>query len=73
MATAVAAERQYYDLVIRCGDIGEQLPQHRIDAIGVPLERATTAGASQRVRFELGSSDIERRHECRSAGARLCE
>jgi hypothetical protein len=73
MATAVATERQYHDLVIRCSDIGEQLPQHRIDAIGVPLERATTAGASQRLRFEFGASGIERRHECRSAGARLYE
>ena len=45
----------------------------RVHTIGIALERSTTARTAQRVRLELGSSGIERRHECGSAGARLGE
>ena len=73
MPPAVATERQHRDLRVRRRDVGEQLPQHRIDAIGIALERGTTARTSQRIRLELGSGGVERRHEGGRAGARLGE
>ena len=73
MTTAVAAEGQHGDVRLGPRDFGEQLPQHRIDAVGVALERGAAAGATQGVRFELGTRGIERRHESGSAGARLCK
>ena len=73
MASAVPAERQHRDLRVRPRHVGEQLAEHGIHTIGIALERGATAGTPQRVRLELGSSGIERRHECGSAGARLGE
>ena len=73
MPPAVAAEREHRDLARPAADVGEQLPQHGVDAIGVALEGRAAAGAAQRFRLELGSGRVERRHQCGSAGARLCE
>ena len=67
MPAAVAAERQHGDR--RAGRaLGEELPQHAVDAIGIALERGAPAGAAQRRRPRARSSGIERRHERGSAG-----
>ena len=47
MASAVAAERQHHDLVVRAADVGKQLPQHGVDAVGVALERRSPPYAAQ--------------------------
>ena len=73
MPPAIAAEREHRDVRVRRRDVGEQLPQHRIDAIGVALERGAAARTAQRIRLELGSGGVECRHEGGRAGARLCK
>jgi hypothetical protein len=70
---AVAAQGQHRDVRVRRRDVGEQLPEHRVDAIGIAFERSAPARTSQRIRLELGSGGVECRHEGGRAGARLCE
>ena len=47
MPPAIATERQDRDLRVGRGDVGEELPQHRIDAIGIALERGPATRTAQ--------------------------
>jgi hypothetical protein len=69
MAPPVPAESDDGDIVRRTG-FAEELPQHRIDPVGVPLERAPPAGAPQDVRLQLRPRRLERGWT-RGTGARL--
>jgi hypothetical protein len=73
MAAAIAAQRQYGNVCVGWRDVGEQLSQHRIDAVRVALERSPPARTAQGFRLELGSRGIECRHESGRAGSRLCK
>ena len=57
---AVPAEGEDRDRALGRAGVGEQLPQHRVDAIGIALERAAAAGASPHVRRQLGARRVER-------------
>ena len=50
--------------------LGEQLPQQRVHAVGVALERRAPAGAARDVGAQLVARRVERRAE-RGACARL--
>ena len=56
--------------VVRTG-VGEQLPDQRVDAIGVPLERAAAAGAARDRGAQLLPRGIERGSQRRTGRIRL--
>src|SRR5262245_32593927 len=73
VTTAVPAECDDGNGLLRCADLRVELPQDRVDTIGMPLESGAPSCAAQGLGFELGSCGVEGRDECRSAGTRLCQ
>ena len=71
MAPAVTAEREHDDFVRLPAGVGEQLPQHGVDTIGVAFERRPSARPAQHVGLELRPRGFESRDERRATRFRL--
>ena len=53
MPPAITAEREHDELVRLPACVGKQLPQHRVDTIGIPFEGRPSTGAAQDVGLKL--------------------
>ncbi len=70
MAPPVAAERDDRHRTVRGDGLDEQLPQQRVHAVGVPLQRRATARPTRDVAAELVAGGVERRAKRGSGGRR---
>jgi hypothetical protein len=67
MPATVSAEREHDDVRIQSPRFGKEPTEHRVDAIGVTLERGSSSGPSEHLGLELRPRRIEGRDERRRA------